>query len=195
MKQCLIAVLGSDGAVHDFKGVWWQYGHSHLPFALLIDQLLMIVNWACVTLKNVCTFCFLNGCGSLSISYCVYVHLFIYLFCGSGEDSLDGLMSHRCPLTPSLSPRKRTTSQSKTEPPFLRTNKRTIYTAGRPPWYNVTGTTFKEAFVIGTTYACLLFDHHKSVLLCNVQWIITFVNSLWKHCTIRRLSRKLSGYI
>ncbi len=79
------------------------------------------------------------------------VHLFI-CYCGSGEDSLDGLMRHRCPLTPSLSPRKRTTSQSKTEPPLLRTNKRTIYTAGRPPWYNVTGTTFKEAFVIGTTY-------------------------------------------
>lgn len=70
---------------------------------------------------------------------------------GSGDDSLDGLSNHvpRCPLTPSLSPRKRTTSQSKTEPPLLRTSKRTIYTAGRPPWYNVTGTTFKEAFVIG----------------------------------------------
>lgn len=58
-------------------------------------------------------------------------------------------MEHGCPLTPSLSPRKRSTSQSKTEPPLLRTDKRTIYTAGRPPWYNVTGTTFKEAFVIG----------------------------------------------
>ncbi|XP_014913263.1 uridine-cytidine kinase-like 1 isoform X1 [Poecilia latipinna] len=70
---------------------------------------------------------------------------------GSGEDSMDGLSNRVpcCPLTPSLSPRKRTTSQSKTEPPLLRTNKRTIYTAGRPPWYNVTGTTFKEAFVIG----------------------------------------------
>lgn len=70
---------------------------------------------------------------------------------GSGEDSLDGLTNRvpRCPLTPSLSPTKRTTSQSKSEPPLLRTNKRTIYTAGRPPWYNVTGTTFKEAFVIG----------------------------------------------
>lgn len=69
----------------------------------------------------------------------------------SGDDSLDGLSTHvpRCPLTPSLSPRKRTTSQSKTEPPLLRTSKRTIYTAGRPPWYNVTGNTFKEAFVIG----------------------------------------------
>ncbi|CAB1340230.1 unnamed protein product [Coregonus sp. 'balchen'] len=55
----------------------------------------------------------------------------------SGDDSLGSLPKHpRCPLTPSLSPRKRTTSQSKTEPPLLRTNKRTIYTAGRPPWYN-----------------------------------------------------------
>lgn len=71
-------------------------------------------------------------------------------FSGSGDDSLDGLTSHapRCPLTPSLSPPKRTTSQPKAVP-LLRTNKRTIYTAGRPPWYNVTGTTFKEAFVIG----------------------------------------------
>ncbi|CAK6981196.1 uridine-cytidine kinase-like 1 isoform X2 [Scomber scombrus] len=76
---------------------------------------------------------------------------------GSGDDSLDGLPKHvpRCPLTPSLSPRKRTTSQSKTEPPLLRTDKRTIYTAGRPPWYNVTGTTFKEAFVIGEKHSDL----------------------------------------
>lgn len=74
-----------------------------------------------------------------------------FISSGSGEDSFNGLSSRvsHCPLTPSLSPRKRTTSQSKTEPPLLRTNKRTIYTAGRPPWYNVTGTTFKEAFVIG----------------------------------------------
>ncbi|XP_026070426.1 uridine-cytidine kinase-like 1 isoform X1 [Carassius auratus] len=93
----------------------------------------------------------------------------------SGEDSLDGLMSHRCPLTPSLSPRKRTTSQSKTEPPLLRTNKRTIYTAGRPPWYNVTGTTFKEAFVIGlcggsasgkTTVA------NKIIEALDVPWVV-----------------------
>ncbi|XP_036405274.1 uridine-cytidine kinase-like 1 isoform X1 [Megalops cyprinoides] len=94
---------------------------------------------------------------------------------GSGEDSLDSLLSHRCPLTPSLSPRKRTTSQSKTEPPLLRTNKRTIYTAGRPPWYNVTGTTFKEAFVIGlcggsasgkTTVA------NKIIEALDVPWVV-----------------------
>ncbi|GAA6235642.1 uridine-cytidine kinase-like 1 isoform X2 [Lates japonicus] len=96
---------------------------------------------------------------------------------GSGDDSLDGLSNHvpRCPLTPSLSPRKRTTSQSKTEPPLLRTDKRTIYTAGRPPWYNVTGTTFKEAFVIGlcggsasgkTTVA------NKIIEALDVPWVV-----------------------
>uniref|UniRef100_A0A8C1TUY6 uridine/cytidine kinase n=1 Tax=Cyprinus carpio TaxID=7962 RepID=A0A8C1TUY6_CYPCA len=103
------------------------------------------------------------------------IFLYILCVCGSGEDSLDGLMTHRCPLTPSLSPRKRTTSQSKTEPPLLRTNKRTIYTAGRPPWYNVTGTTFKEAFVIGlcggsasgkTTVA------NKIIEALDVPWVV-----------------------
>lgn len=100
---------------------------------------------------------------------------------GSGEDSLDGSASPRCPLTPvtpatsRLSPRKRSTSQSKTEPPLLRTNKRTIYTAGRPPWYNVTGTSFKEAFVIGlcggsasgkTTVA------NKIIEALDVPWVV-----------------------
>nr|XP_036862472.1 uridine-cytidine kinase-like 1 isoform X4 [Manis javanica] len=47
------------------------------------------------------------------------------------------------------SPRKRSTSQCKSEPPLLRTSKRTIYTAGRPPWYNEHGTQSKEAFAIG----------------------------------------------
>nr|XP_023687411.1 uridine-cytidine kinase-like 1 [Paramormyrops kingsleyae] len=96
-------------------------------------------------------------------------------FSGSGEDSLDSLLNHQCPLTPSLSPRKRSTGQSKTEPPLLRTNKRTIYTAGRPPWYNVTGTTFKEAFVIGlcggsasgkTTVA------NKIIEALDVPWVV-----------------------
>ncbi|XP_033847119.1 uridine-cytidine kinase-like 1 [Periophthalmus magnuspinnatus] len=105
----------------------------------------------------------------------------------SGDDSLDGLSSPHCsstpccPLTPAtpmtsrLSPRKRSTSQSKTEPPLLRTNKRTIYTAGRPPWYNVTGTSFKEAFVIGlcggsasgkTTVA------NKIIEALDVPWVV-----------------------
>uniref|UniRef100_A0A3P9AP38 Uridine-cytidine kinase n=1 Tax=Esox lucius TaxID=8010 RepID=A0A3P9AP38_ESOLU len=107
---------------------------------------------------------------------------------GSGEDSLDSLLNHPCcPLTPSLSPRKRTTSQSKTEPPLLRTNKRTIYTAGRPPWYNVTGTTFKEAFVIGlcggsasgkTTVA------NKIIEALDVPWVVLLsMDSFYKVLT------------
>ncbi|XP_069581015.1 uridine-cytidine kinase-like 1 isoform X2 [Brachyistius frenatus] len=65
---------------------------------------------------------------------------------GSGEGSLDLLLPS---VSTGLSPRKRTTSQCKSEPPLLRTSKRTIYTAGRPPWYNEHGTQSKEAFVIG----------------------------------------------
>lgn len=75
--------------------------------------------------------------------------LFWFWFCsGTGEGSLDRLLP---PVTTGLSPRKRTTSQCKSEPPLLRTSKRTIYTAGRPPWYNEHGTQSKEAFVIGRT--------------------------------------------
>lgn len=106
-------------------------------------------------------------------------------FSGSGEDSLDGLLKRMCPLTPSLSPRKRSTSQSKTEPPLLRTNKRTIYTAGRPPWYNVTGTSFKEAFVIGmftstlqpATHGLMLFSHFTNTSkIWPTPYVISFGN-------------------
>uniref|UniRef100_A0A8C2ZWA4 Uridine-cytidine kinase 1 like 1 n=1 Tax=Cyclopterus lumpus TaxID=8103 RepID=A0A8C2ZWA4_CYCLU len=115
---------------------------------------------------------------------------------GSGDDSLDGLSNAvpRCPLTPSLSPRKRTTSQSKTEPPLLRTNKRTIYTAGRPPWYNVTGTTFKEAFVIGlcggsasgkTTVA------NKIIEALDVPWVVLLsMDSFYKVKPAQELAAK-----
>ncbi|KAJ3585788.1 hypothetical protein NHX12_012197 [Muraenolepis orangiensis] len=66
---------------------------------------------------------------------------------GGGEGSgLDRLLPA---VGSGLSPRKRTTSQCKSEPPLLRTSKRTIYTAGRPPWYNEHGAQSKEAFVIG----------------------------------------------
>ncbi|KAM8754584.1 uridine-cytidine kinase-like 1 isoform 2-T2 [Acanthopagrus schlegelii] len=66
---------------------------------------------------------------------------------GGGEGSLDRLLPSVS--STGLSPRKRTTSQCKSEPPLLRTSKRTIYTAGRPPWYNEHGTQSKDAFVIG----------------------------------------------
>ncbi|PNI36506.1 UCKL1 isoform 4 [Pan troglodytes] len=64
----------------------------------------------------------------------------------SNAESLDRLLP---PVGTRRSPRKRTTSQCKSEPPLLRTSKRTIYTAGRPPWYNEHGTQSKEAFAIG----------------------------------------------
>uniref|UniRef100_A0A1A8IZ08 Uridine-cytidine kinase-like 1 n=1 Tax=Nothobranchius kuhntae TaxID=321403 RepID=A0A1A8IZ08_NOTKU len=63
---------------------------------------------------------------------------------GSGEDSLDRLLPHT-----GTHRRKSATSLSKTEPPLLRTGTRTIYTAGRPPWYDEHGAQSKEAFVIG----------------------------------------------
>ncbi|XP_071598495.1 uridine-cytidine kinase-like 1 isoform X2 [Heliangelus exortis] len=65
---------------------------------------------------------------------------------GSGPGPLGSLLS-RLPLAPA--PRRRTASQCKPEPPLLRTSKRTIYTAGRPPWYSETGAPVDEAFVIG----------------------------------------------
>lgn len=107
------------------------------------------------------------------------VHCIIFpLFnSGGGEGSLDRLLSS---VNTSLSPRKRTTSQCKSEPPLLRTSKRTIYTAGRPPWYNEHGTQSKEAFVIGqyikalrggkinaNSYAITIIvnHHHVSILV------------------------------
>ncbi|XP_005062108.1 PREDICTED: uridine-cytidine kinase-like 1 [Ficedula albicollis] len=64
------------------------------------------------------------------------------------EPPLGSLLS-RLPLAPAPAPRRRTASQCKPEPPLLRTSKRTIYTAGRPPWYSETGAPVDEAFVIG----------------------------------------------
>uniref|UniRef100_A0A8L0DR05 Uridine-cytidine kinase n=1 Tax=Oncorhynchus mykiss TaxID=8022 RepID=A0A8L0DR05_ONCMY len=86
-----------------------------------------------------------------------------------------------------LSPRKRTTSQCKSEPPLLRTSKRTIYTAGRPPWYNEHGTQSKEAFVIGlcggsasgkTTVA------RKIIEALDVPWVVLLsMDSFYKVLT------------
>lgn len=64
----------------------------------------------------------------------------------SSAEALDRLLP---PVGTGRAPRKRTTSQCKSEPPLLRTSKRTIYTAGRPPWYNEHGAQSKEAFAIG----------------------------------------------
>lgn len=87
----------------------------------------------------------------------------LLLYSGGGEGSLDRLLPS---VSTGLSPRKRTTSQCKSEPPLLRTSKRTIYTAGRPPWYNEHGTQSKEAFVIGTS--------RKRNACCNIT-AMTFI--------------------
>ncbi|XP_071401940.1 uridine-cytidine kinase-like 1a isoform X1 [Centroberyx affinis] len=88
---------------------------------------------------------------------------------GSGEDSLDRL------LPPVGAPRRKSTTSSKTEPPLLRTGTRTIYTAGRPPWYDEHGAQSKEAFVIGlcggsasgkTTVA------NKIIEALDVPWVV-----------------------
>lgn len=92
--------------------------------------------------------------------------LCLWLCSGGGEGSLDRLLP---PVSTGLSPRKRTTSQCKSEPPLLRTSKRTIYTAGRPPWYNEHGTQSKEAFVIGRTYKERVSHFlESSPLICHV---------------------------
>lgn len=75
-----------------------------------------------------------------------WTHGSLSLPSNSSAESLDRLYPA---VGSSKPPRKRTTSQCKSEPPLLRTSKRTIYTAGRPPWYNEHGTQSKEAFVIG----------------------------------------------
>lgn len=84
-------------------------------------------------------------------------------FCsGSGEDSLDRL------LPPAGAPRRKSaTSLSKSEPPLLRTGTRTIYTAGRPPWYDEHGAQSKEAFVIGMTLASDVFCSFDLFLLLS----------------------------
>uniref|UniRef100_A0A3B4UUA7 Uridine-cytidine kinase n=1 Tax=Seriola dumerili TaxID=41447 RepID=A0A3B4UUA7_SERDU len=103
---------------------------------------------------------------------------------GDGEGSLDRLLPS---VSTGLSPRKRTTSQCKSEPPLLRTSKRTIYTAGRPPWYNEHGTQSKEAFVIGlcggsasgkTTVA------RKIIEALDVPWVVLLsMDSFYKVLT------------
>ncbi|KAL1269958.1 hypothetical protein QQF64_032247 [Cirrhinus molitorella] len=88
---------------------------------------------------------------------------------GSGEDTLDRLL-------PAVSTsRRKSSTLGKTEPPLLRTGTRTIYIAGRPPWYNEHGAQFKEAFVIGlcggsasgkTTVA------NKIIEALDVPWVV-----------------------
>ncbi|CAG6021562.1 unnamed protein product [Menidia menidia] len=113
---------------------------------------------------------------------------------GGGEGSLDRLLPS---VSTGLSPRKRTTSQCKSEPPLLRTSKRTIYTAGRPPWYNEHGTQSKEAFVIGlcggsasgkTTVA------RKIIEALDVPWVVLLsMDSFYKVLSPEEQTRAASN--
>lgn len=91
----------------------------------------------------------------------------------SGEDSLDRL------LPPTGAPRRKsTTLHSKSEPPLLRTGTRTIYTAGRPPWYDEHGAQSKEAFVIGRMMILNVFlESAEPAILLQRQ---TTFETLWK---------------
>ncbi|XP_064429553.1 uridine-cytidine kinase-like 1 isoform X3 [Mirounga angustirostris] len=94
------------------------------------------------------------------------------------------------PVGTGRSPRKRTTSQCKSEPPLLHTSKRTIYTAGRPPWYNEHGTQSKEAFAIGlgggsasgkTTVARMIIE------ALDVPWVVLLsMDSFYKVLTTQQ---------
>ncbi|XP_041589242.1 uridine-cytidine kinase-like 1 isoform X3 [Vulpes lagopus] len=107
--------------------------------------------------------------------------------CFSNAESLDRLLP---PVGARRSPRKRTTSQCKSEPPLLRTSKRTIYTAGRPPWYNEHGTQSKEAFAIGlgggsasgkTTVARMIIE------ALDVPWVVLLsMDSFYKVLTTQQ---------
>ncbi|CAK6447235.1 unnamed protein product [Pipistrellus nathusii] len=102
----------------------------------------------------------------------------------SSAEALDRLLP---PVGAGRAPRKRTTSQCRSEPPLLRTSKRTIYTAGRPPWYNEHGTQSKEAFVIGlgggsasgkTTVARMIIE------ALDVPWVVLLsMDSFYKVLT------------
>ncbi|XP_044118554.1 uridine-cytidine kinase-like 1 isoform X2 [Neovison vison] len=107
--------------------------------------------------------------------------------CSSSAESLDRLLPA---VGGRRSPRKRTTSQCKSEPPLLRTSKRTIYTAGRPPWYNEHGTQSKEAFAIGlgggsasgkTTVARMIIE------ALDVPWVVLLsMDSFYKVLTTQQ---------
>lgn len=105
---------------------------------------------------------------SPSVSVCVHLCVltcppFVPFPSSSGEDSLDRL------LPPTGAPRRKsTTSHSKSEPPLLRTGTRTIYTAGRPPWYDEHGAQSKEAFVIGMMMGFSQFSVNWQNLLLHV---------------------------
>nr|XP_006132576.1 uridine-cytidine kinase-like 1 [Pelodiscus sinensis] len=116
----------------------------------------------------------------------------------SGAESLDRLYPAVGAPRP---PRKRTTSQCKSEPPLLRTSKRTIYTAGRPPWYNEHGTQSKEAFVIGmgpgpslANYSAKTTVARMIIEALDVPWVVLLsMDSFYKVLTKQQQEQAASN--
>jgi len=120
----------------------------------------------------------------------------------SGSDEEESEMLPPTPLTPSKSPsggrspgvarpavarRVRTTSSSEQQGTVVHAGTRTIYTAGRPPWYDTHGQ-LKEAFVIGicggsasgkTTVARRIIES------LDVQWVsLLSMDSFYREYTV-----------
>lgn len=68
----------------------------------------------------------------------------LVLLISSGSNILKSPRGRRVRTTSMSQPNKKTTAES-----ILHADRRTIYTAGRPPWYNCTGGQEVEPFVIG----------------------------------------------
>ena len=117
---------------------------------------------------------------------------------GSGEDVDGETPEVQTPIkTPPKSPmrqtsrtraRQRTTSTSSApQGPVVRSGARTIYTAGRPPWYDSHGQ-LKEAFVIGMFHLCvsLFFVKKTKIFKLNlpnpIESEIYFNRNMWWKC-------------
>lgn len=70
------------------------------------------------------------------------------------------------------------TSQKTAAESIIRTQHRTIYTAGRPPWYNTEGQKV-EPFVIGKQFSFTLIFLFNRTDLSNKQCLILILMTMW----------------
>lgn len=79
-----------------------------------------------------------------SVQWLANFLLFKYFFVVPGSNILKSPRARRVRTTSMSQSNKKTTAES-----ILHADRRTIYTAGRPPWYNCTGGHETEPFLIG----------------------------------------------
>lgn len=89
--------------------------------------------------------------------------------------------------------RQRTTSINQTKTidaseSIIRANNRTIYTAGRPPWYNCAGQQV-EPFVIGLCFTILKW-FQNSTMSCRVHDTVAFHLSLSTGLSINQMNKR-----